>query len=953
MNFRVSLLLCCLLFLTHDVSAQGFLRTYTPASSTARDVAQAADGGFLLAGDVEDENTLFLLRTDAAGNTVWTRHLSFNGASASSVCPANDGGWAVLLENYSNGGNADNAVLKINANGDTEWLRVIENPFINNGLRDLLALPDGHFLAVGNTYLFPQGARNTAFKLAPDGTVVWQKSIGTQFRQIRRAILLPNGDFVVSGHGDDFYLARMDAAGFLVWEQSYAIAGGQVNYDLLLTTDEHIALLGTSPGTASGTGAGVLKISILKADLNGQMQWHKNYYPFASPPPGDVPKTPVVNTFCQDTAGHFYLPFWGYLDDPFDASFELLDINASGDVQMKHALNVSGNAWQMIATQDNHLAIAGDNNGFPTRALLLKTDHQGEYLNNVIAGTIFRDSDLNCNFDTGEPGFERVVVRAENAAGEVYYKNTQSDGSFEIRVSEGEFSLSLHPVYGLPAAYAVCDTPIVTLTGSGQTAQIDPVGVQVLAECPLLEIALTGGMMRRCTPTTFTVSWCNTGNQTAENAYVELTPDTLLSYLTSTLPLVSQNGAVYRFDLPDVPPGACGSFSATFLLACHAALAHPVCIEAHIYPDTVCWANPDWDGAVIEVNGACNGAEIEFNIKNTGTGNMAESAEYVIIEDQIMYMQTPVQLNAGESMTTLRVPMPDDSCFALRIFPNQTSLFAKPVAVVANCASPDGNLQLLLSLPSNDHAAAQASFCRAVTGSYDPNDKTGFPLGMTEAHYIERGDEMFYTLRFQNTGNDTAFLVVLRDTLPATLDPATLRPQGASHPFIWELNNDGVLVFSFPQIMLPDSTSNEPASHGFVSFRIGQQPGLPDGTLIENTAHIYFDFNEAVVTNTTWHTIGRPAVVGIQTMADPAQNLTVNIAPHPVTDFAHISLQGETGPGLLRFVLFDSAGKPIREASFYPPHFLFNKHNLPEGLYFWQISRENGLLARGKLLLLP
>ncbi|MDX1911386.1 MAG: hypothetical protein SFV22_07865, partial [Saprospiraceae bacterium] len=822
MNFRISLLLLGWLFGVAHSSAQGFLRSYGPASSSVRDLVQTADGGFFLVGEVSDAHTLFLLRTDAAGDTVWSQHLSLNGANALAACTASDGGFIVLLENYSAGGdNADNALLKLNADGAIAWQRVIENAFIANGLRDVLALPDGHFLAIGNTYQISQGARNTALKIAPDGLIVWQKNIGQQFRQIRRAVLLPDGTVAISGQGEDFYLAKINTDGVLIWERTYNIPGVQTNYDLLATTDAHIALLGTSQGNAPGSGALVLKISILKTDLDGNLLWNKNYYPFPSLPIGAAPFIPVFNSFTQDAEGNYYVPFWGYFDDPLAAGLALLKTDPNGDVLMKSELGVAANAWQIIRTQDAHLAIAGDDNWFPTRARLLKTDLDGEYLHNVITGQVYRDADLDCAFTTGEPGMADFIVRAENQSGELFYKNTEPDGSYQIRVTEGDFSLSVQPVYGLPTAYAVCDTPIVSISGTGQTMSAAPISVQALAECPLLELYLSSGLLRRCMPSAFQVAWCNSGNMTAENVYVELTADPLLAYQGSTIPLGSQNGQLYRFNLPDLPAGACGSFTVYFDISCDAQPDQVICIDGHIYPDTICLPpGAEWDGSIVEVSGSCNGSEIEFIIKNVGAGNMSESAEYVIIEDQIMYLQAPFQLIAGESMSAIRVPMPDDSCYALRVFPNQHSLMARPVAAVANCTSSDGNLNLLLSLPSVENELSRANTCRPITGSFDPNDKTGYPLGLGDAHYIERGDDLTYTLRFQNTGNDTAFLVVLRDTLPSTLDPASFRPQGASHPYSWQLNGEGVLVFTFANILLPDSTTNEPASQGYVTFRI-------------------------------------------------------------------------------------------------------------------------------------
>jgi hypothetical protein len=55
----------------------------------------------------------------------------------------------------------------------------------------------------------------------------------------------------------------------------------------------------------------------------------------------------------------------------------------------------------------------------------------------------------------------------------------------------------------------------------------------------------------------------------------------------------------------------------------------------------------------------------------------------------------------------------------------------------------------------------------------------------------------------------------------------------------------------FKNIQLQDSTTNEKESHGFIQYRIKPKKAVSESDQIKNTAHIYFDFNEAVVTNTT------------------------------------------------------------------------------------------------------
>ncbi len=147
-------------------------------------------------------------------------------------------------------------------------------------------------------------------------------------------------------------------------------------------------------------------------------------------------------------------------------------------------------------------------------------------------------------------------------------------------------------------------------------------------------------------------------------------------------------------------------------------------------------------------------------------------------------------------------------------------------------------------------------------GSFDPNDKVVAPRGIRTPGYILASDEpMDYHIRFQNTGTDTAYFVVIRDTLDDDLDYLTLQPTGASHPYSVKIEDDKVLVFTFAHIYLPDSTTDYIGSQGFASFRIKQKPNLPAGTELRNSAAIFFDFNAPIITNEVLNTIYTQPVV--------------------------------------------------------------------------------------------
>lgn len=139
--------------------------------------------------------------------------------------------------------------------------------------------------------------------------------------------------------------------------------------------------------------------------------------------------------------------------------------------------------------------------------------------------------------------------------------------------------------------------------------------------------------------------------------------------------------------------------------------------------------------------------------------------------------------------------------------------------------------------------------------AYDPNDKSVTPKGVGMDGFIPQNQELEYLIRFQNTGNDTAITVMIRDQLDENLDWSTLQPIASSHNIQVWIEQDGKAVFKFENIMLPDSNVDFLGSQGFVKFSIQPDTGLAPLTPIYNTANIYFDYNPAVITNTVLNTI--------------------------------------------------------------------------------------------------
>ncbi len=217
-----------------------------------------------------------------------------------------------------------------------------------------------------------------------------------------------------------------------------------------------------------------------------------------------------------------------------------------------------------------------------------------------------------------------------------------------------------------------------------------------------------------------------------------------------------------------------------------------------------------------------------------------------------------------------------------------------------------------------------------ITGSYDPNDKQAFTESNNDGSYLISEDEWIdYTIRFQNTGTDTAFFVVITDTLPNTVDPASFVTGAASHHYTMDLSGQGILRFTFPNILLPDSNVNEPRSHGFVSFRIRPRLPLLPGEEITNIANIYFDFNPPVITEPS--VLVAEFSTGIQ-----ARGTAPSVFPNPANDQLFIRWHTPiTSP--CSWAVFSSDGRLLDEGIRAMDESPFDTREFVTGLYFLRV----------------
>ncbi|MBK8497774.1 MAG: T9SS type A sorting domain-containing protein [Flavobacteriales bacterium] len=230
-----------------------------------------------------------------------------------------------------------------------------------------------------------------------------------------------------------------------------------------------------------------------------------------------------------------------------------------------------------------------------------------------------------------------------------------------------------------------------------------------------------------------------------------------------------------------------------------------------------------------------------------------------------------------------------------------------------------------------------------ITGAYDPNDKIATTSSgySTSLYYIDGDEWIDYTIRFQNTGTDTAFHVVITDTIAPELDLGSFVAGAASHGYTVDIRNGNTLRFAFYNIQLPDSNVNELRSHGFVSFRI--RPSLPllPGTVIENTANIFFDFNPPVITDPS------VLVAEFSTGVDGERANALIVAPNPTSGEVRIT---STSGAIAQVTLFTLDGRMMMNAMPNASMATLSTERLPSGLYLLQVDHANGATSRTRLM---
>jgi len=942
--------------------SQGWERRYDKHplagnSDRSNALQQTFDGGYILAGNSYDFNgideDILIIKTNNFGDTIWTTRyldLSINGSykGVQSIHQAADSTYTISGTYYHTIGSTgfDYYLMKLDHNGDSLWTKTYGSTQTET-LHSTQQTSDGGFILAGSVFYFTSSDNDIYLvKTDVNGDTLWTKTYGDISRQEQGYSIqqTSDGGFILAANtglgtlgNNDSYLMKLDAVGDTIWTRTYD--GGTKSIEQ--TTDGGYVLSGMKGN----------QMHVLKTDANGDSLWAQSYFSIA--------EKDVAFSIQQTTDGGYIVAGGGQLIHLGGSHAYLIKLDANGDSlwTQNYGIQDGGNSRADVVQQtaDGGYIIGGSIQPFgETTAFLylVKTDAQGNSVTNRIRGNVFQDDNSDCLFTTGESNLGGLPISATENGGLTYYTTTDNLGNYEISCGLGTYTVEVHPFTNYHVLSCI-QTNTSTFTNFGEADTID-FPLSPLTSCPLMHVDVSVPLLRQTDSSIYTIQYCNLGTADAQNVSIDVIFDPLLNVGSFSTAPASQLGGIYTFNIGTVPFGQCGTITATAIVDTAAIVGQTHCVTAQIFPDSICnMAN--WGLARLSVEPFCQNDTAFFRVKNLAGAGSTPRPFYVFEDDIIMRIGNVTIPGGLDTLISVPAQLRKFYRFEVQQEPGYPAVLGDSIAsgFLEGCnpdASGHFNLGFATQYPNGNSSPFLAMDCQANVGSFDPNNKIAQPFGYDNNHFINEHQYIDYQINFQNTGNDTAFTVYILDTISPYLDPTSIFVTSASHSYTWTLKGNGILEVRFDNIMLPDSFVNEPASHGFVKFRIYQNSNNPVGTIIENFADIYFDYNSKIKTNTTFHEIGLDYYTVSVINIENEPNIEVNVFPNPFSQQTTIEVKGQNYQEL-QLSIYDIMGREVERVSeFGNNKIILHRKQLLQGAYFYRLIADDRPISTGKII---
>jgi hypothetical protein len=942
-----------------NLSAQGWLQRYGTSTerTTAQAIARTADNGYLFCGYSDGGTQLYIVKTDPEGGVLSTRKYKTADdiQDVVKMTDAGDGNFMIAFATKNTPTNTKNiSLFKVKPSGDTLWTRQFGDAN-NERIGDIQRLADGNFVIVGTKFT-TNGDSTAILKTDPKGQQLFfttalfvnRKFATTIAESQNRSTLFVS--FRPNGASDTARLVKFDANGLNPREIKIKAFG--TNNDKVFTRVDALSVL------PDGNLA-ILGDYFAKIDTNGTVLWANSLEFNASP-----------KAFTQTLDGNFAVV--GTFDETRQVSKPFfLKVNAANGnniifpKQIGFIDNVAAISFPfhnaLIPTNDGGFILASEEIAGGSRARLMKIGTVGKIWTNELSGRVFVDNNGNCQQDGDDKPFLNAIVEAvnRNDPSRVFRARVlDSLGAYVISVDSGIYDLRLR---GIPAMWNACSDNISFDTDFEYKYGPRNFGLRpTSALCAQLDVNVSTPFIRACSTSVYHVRYCNNGSATAQNAYVTLQLDSLLNFQTANLPAQLVGKRLYRFDIGSLAVGKCGSFDVKIAPNCGTSVreGQTLCVKAHIYPDAPCFKSPNWSGASLQVQAACDLDSLRISVQNVGNSS-SDGSSNIVVQDEVLFLRAPINTN-----TTIIQVLPSldiSNGYTYRVIvpqvPNHPGN-SRPTIAVEGCrknSTTPISLGKVNQFPEDDFDPFVDKECQILRGSATVNNElNALPVGYQTQHKIEPTDEIEYQINFRNRTADTAYTVAVRDSLSPFLDPLSVELGASSHPYRFQMFGGNLMKFTFDNINLPpNGTGDKDEAVGFVKFRVKLKSNIPNGTRILNAANISTNFGMDVITNETFHTVGQNFI--LTAIIDPptSANVRVKVYPNPFSESATFEMENKNTPlsTTTDFTLYDAIGRQVRSEKMTNGRLEFARQNLPVGLYMFRIEDKGKLLGSGKLMI--
>jgi hypothetical protein len=260
------------------------------------DVQQTTDGGYIIAGAIDLIGSspyglfdIYLVKTDALGDTLWTR--TYGGSSSDtpkSVLQTPDGGYIITGSTHSFGeGGADVYLIKTDAHGDLLWTRTYGGSFNDNGLSVIQTI-DGGYMVAGIIQTLGGSNRDAyLIKTDADGDSLWTRTYGGDFEDRAYSVRqTTDGGYIVCGWTKlfdltafDIWLIKTDFLGDTIWTRTYGGDEEDLGYSVLQTPDDGFIIAGSSESFVESACEIYTSpdVYLIKTNAHGDTLWTRTH----------------------------------------------------------------------------------------------------------------------------------------------------------------------------------------------------------------------------------------------------------------------------------------------------------------------------------------------------------------------------------------------------------------------------------------------------------------------------------------------------------------------------------------------------------------------------------------------------------------------------------------------------------------------------------------------------